>query len=171
MRPRLGSLRAPIALASVLLLAGVGYAAYTSTATVTVNMNTASFAIVYTAFADPGAPANIVTFAPSTLPSATPTLDIATLLGGQTVYINYTVEDIGTLPAHNVLEQIVEHSTNCDGDLALAQVGQGPTTLTPLVPVTAVFSVTDNAAPGAVPAGCPDPFTAVWSFSVTGTAV
>jgi hypothetical protein len=170
MRPRLGSLRAPILFASLLIVAGVGYAAYSSTATVNVNANTASFEIVYTALTDPGAPPNVNTFAASTLPSATPTLNIGTLLGGQTIYVDYTVEDIGTLPAYDVVEQAIETSTNCDGTLALAQVGLGPTTLTPLVPVTAVFSITDNAGPGPVPGGCPDPFTAVWHFEVTGTA-
>jgi hypothetical protein len=171
MRPRLKSLRGPILLASLLVLAGTGYAAYASTASVTVTANTASFAIVYTAITDPALPANIVTFATSALPSATPTLAVATFLGGQSIYVNYTVEDIGTLAAHNVFETISELSTTCDGDFVLAQIGQGPTSLTPLVPVTATFSITDNAASGPVPPGCPDPFVAVWHFSVTGTPV
>jgi len=168
---RAQSLRAPILLASLLVLAGTGYAAYSSASSVNVTANTASFSIVYTAFADPGAPANIVTFAPSSLPSANPTLEVSTLLGGQTIYVYYTVEDVGTLPAHNVYELPHELSTTCDGDLPIAQVGTGPTTLTPGVPVTSIFSISDNAAPGPVPGGCPDPFTAVWEFSVTGTPV
>lgn len=171
MTRRLASLRAPIAVFSVLVLAGVGYAAYTSTASVTVTANVASFAIVYTALKDPALPANINTFVASALPSAHATLTVGTLLGGQTILVNYTVEDIGTRAAHDVFEEITELSTNCDGALALAQVGLGPTSLSPLVPVTATFSITDNAPPGAVPAGCPDPFTAVWVLSVSGTAV
>jgi hypothetical protein len=170
-RPRVRSLRGPIVLASLLVLAGVGYAAYSATASVTVTVNTASFSLIYTAITDPPLPANIVTFQAVGLPSATPTLYVATLLPGQTIEINYTVEDVGTIAAHNVVEEINELSTNCDGSLVLAQIGTAPTVLSPLVPVTAAFTITDNAAPGPVPLGCPDPFTAVWHFSVTGTPV
>jgi hypothetical protein len=170
-RPGTRSLRGPILLASLLVLAGVGYAAYSSTASITVTANAASFAIVFTAISDPILPANINTFVASTLPSANPSLSVATFLGGDVVYVTYTVEDIGTIAAHNVFETISELSTTCDGDFVLGQVGQGPTYLTPLVPVSATFSITDNAAAGAVPPGCPDPFTAVWHFSVTGTPV
>jgi hypothetical protein len=171
MRLRSSPFRAPILLAAVLVVGGVGYAAVNATASVTVTANTASFSLVYTAFADPGAPPNILTFAPSTLPSAHPTLSVESLLPGQTIYIYYTVEDIGTIGATGVTEVAVELFTNCDGDLALAQVGPAPTTLNPGVPQTAIFSITDNAASGPVPPGCPDPFTAVWAFSVSGHPV
>ena len=167
----LRSLRGPILLASLLVLAGVGYAAYTATGSVTVNANAASFAIVYTAFSDPPNPANVQPLVISPLPSAHALLGISTLLGGQMIEINYTVEDIGTLGATHVTETIVEKTTNCDGNLALAQVGSAPTTLAPMTPVTAEFSVTDTAPPGAVPPGCPDPFSAVWYFNVTGVPV
>jgi hypothetical protein len=171
MRLRSSPFRAPILLAALLVVGGVGYAAYSSTASVTVTTNVAAFAIVYTAFTDPGAPPNILTFAPSALPSAHPTLSIESLLPGQTIYIYYTVEDIGTIGATGVTEQAVELFTNCDGDLALAQVGSAPTTLSPMVPATAVFSITDTAGAGPAPPGCPDPFTAVWTFSVSGHPV
>jgi len=168
---RLRSLRTPILLASILVFAGVGYAAYQSSATVTVNASTASFAIVYTAITDPVLPANVVTFAVSPLPSAHASLAVAYLLGGQTIYVTYTVEDIGTIGATGVTEQIQEKTTNCDGALALAQVGVGPTALSPLTPATGTIAITDNAAPGPVPAGCLDPFSAVWWFNVTGHPV
>ena len=171
MRLRSSPFRAPILLAAVLVIGGVGYAAVTSTASVTVATNVASFAIVYTAFTDPGAPPNIVTFAPSALPAVHPTLSVESLLSGQTIYIYYTVEDIGTIGATGVTETAVELSTNCDGLLALAQVGPAPTTLAPLTPATAEFSITDYAAAGPAPPGCPDPFTAVWTFSVSGHPV
>lgn len=167
----LRSLRAPLLMASILVFAGVGFAAYQSSATLTVNASTASFALVYTAITDPVLPANIVTFSVSSLPSAHAFLAVATLIGGQTIYVNYTVEDIGTIAATGVTEQIQEKSTNCDGVLALAQVGVGPTALSPLTPASGTISITDNAAPGPVPPGCPDPFTAVWWFNVTGSPV
>jgi len=119
---RLRTLRAPILLATLLVVSGIGYAAYTSTATVTVNASAASFSILYTAVADPPGPANIG-ISVSPLPSAHVLLGVATLIGGQTVLINYTVEDFGTIGATDVTETIQEKATNCDGTLALAQVG------------------------------------------------
>ena len=165
------SLRAPIIFATLLVVAGVGYAAYSSSANTNVSLNTASFQIVFTALTDPGAPPNINEFQYSSLPSSLVTLQIGNITGGQTMLVDYTVEDIGTLPAHNVIEKVVETFTDCDGVLALAQVGLGPVVLNPGVPVTAVISITDNAAPGPVPVGCSDPFQAAWTLSVTGTAV
>lgn len=170
MRLRLRSLRAPILMASILVFAGVGYAAYESSATLTVNASTASFSIVYTAISDPPGPANIG-ISVSALPSAHVVMSVGTLIGGQTVLFNYTVEDVGTVAATHVVEQIQEQFTNCDGVLALAQVGVGPTSLSPLVPVTASFTITDGAPPGTVPPGCPTPFTAIWWLNVTGQPV
>lgn len=166
------SLKTPILLASLLVVSGIGFAAYSASAQVTVTGSTASFEIVYTAIVAVAPPPNIQTFAVSTLPSQNPTLDIQYLLPGETLVIQYTVEDIGTVGAKNVVETVVEHSTDCDGTLALAQVGLAPTTLAPLTPVTAEFSVTDNAnASVPIPPGCPTPFTAVWGFSVSGEPV
>jgi len=168
---RLASLRAPILMVSILVFAGIGYAAYASSATLTVNASTASFSILYTAIADPPGPANIG-ISVSALPSAHVVMSVATLLAGQTLLINYTVEDFGSLGATNVVETIQEKSTNCDGVLALAQIGVAPTSLSPLTPETASFTITDNAPLGGpVPPGCPDPFTAVWWFNVTGQPV
>jgi hypothetical protein len=170
MKPRASALRAPILMASILVVAGIGYAAYASTASVTITSTAASFELVITALSDPPAPANVaLTVVGLNSPSVTLTLN--TLLGGQTLVIDYTVEDIGTVGAKNVGETPTETFTNCDGALALAQVGVAPTSLSPLTPASGAFSITDNAPPGAVPAGCPDPFTAVWHFDITGTAV
>jgi archaellum component FlaF (FlaF/FlaG flagellin family) len=171
MRLRLKSLRAPILMASILVFAGVGYAAYESSATLTVNASTASFSIVYTAITDPALPANIVTFSVSALPSAHASLVVAYLLGGQTIDVNYTVEDVGTIGATGVTEQIQEKTTNCDGTLVLAQVGVAPTTLAPMTPANGEISITDNAGSGPAPPGCSDPFSAVWWFNVTGSPV
>ena len=169
---RVRALRAPIAIAAALMFAGVGYAAFGSVATAGIAVGAASFSIVYTDFTDPGAPPNIVTFAAAPLPSSSVLVTVGDLVGGQTIYIFYTVEDIGTLAATGVTERPTEISTNCDGTLALAQVGLAPTTLAPLTPQTAEISITDYAAPGGpAPPGCPAIFGATWLFNVTGYPV
>lgn len=169
---RVRALRAPIAIAAVLMFAGVGYAAFGSVATAGIGVGAASFQIVYTNFTDPGAPPNIVTFTAAPLPSSSVLVTVGDLVGGQTIYIFYTVEDIGTLAATGVTEQPTEIFTNCDGTLALAQVGLAPTALAPLTPQTAEISITDYAAPGGpVPPGCPPIFGATWLFNVSGHPV
>ena len=170
MKPSRAPLRAPVLFAALLVLAGVGYASYTAAATTTVTASSASFEIVFETITDPPLPANVA-IAVSPLPAVNPTLTIATLLGGQTIYINYTVEDIGTIAAHGVTELPSEKSSGCDGDLSIAQVGPGPTSLSPGVPAHGEFSLTDNLPPGPIPGDCPDPFSAVWTFTVTGTPV
>ena len=157
------------------MLADIGYAAAsTSSASVTVSANAASFELVFTAFyyTPPGSPANLAPLAPSALPSPHPTLRVGPLLGGQTVYFNYTVEDIGTLPTvvGIVTEKVVETSTNCDGALSLGTVGLGPTTLSPLVPQSGTNSISDGAGSGQAPPGCTYPLTSGWTFYVNGTA-
>jgi hypothetical protein len=169
---RVRALRAPIAIAAVLVFAGVGYAAYGASSTAAIGVGTASFSIVYTNFSDTGAPPNIVTFTAAPLPSPSVLVTIGDLVGGQTIYIWYTVEDMGSLAATGVTEQPTEIFTNCDGTLALAQVGLAPTTLAPMTPQTAELSITDYAAAGGPsPPGCPAIFGAEWLFNVSGHPV
>lgn len=170
-RPR-HLLRAPILLATLLVVAGVGYASYTVGASVNANSTTASFYILITGLSDPGAPSNIVTFqwSPS-LPAQSVTLNISTLLSGQSILVNYTFEDFGTVAATNVGESISETHFGCDGELAMAQSGPAPTLMTPLVPYTAQFTITDYTPPGPAPAHCSYPFTSSWTLTITADPV
>jgi len=165
-------LRAPILLAAVLVVAGVGYASYTATATVTAGSSSASFYILITGLSDPGAPSNIVTFHWSpALPAQTVTLNVSTLLSGQTVLVDYTFEDFGSIAATNVGESIVETHFGCDGELAMAQSGPAPTLMTPLVPYTAAFTLTDYTPPGPAPPPCSYPFTSSWTLTISADPV
>lgn len=173
MRSRVAALRAPILLASILVLSGVGYAAYTSGATLGVNSSSASFYIEYTDFAIVGpVPPNIVTFHYSSVPSAHVTMAIGNLTPGESLVINYTVEDFGTRNAINVNEQIPQISASCDSRLTLSTLPSGgPTDLTSLVPANGTITLTDLGEPSPPPSSCQYAFTASWYLIVTGTAV
>jgi len=172
MRPPRNLLRVPVVLAAMLAVGGVGFATYTVGSNTYANASTASFYILITGLSDAGAPPNIVTFHWSpALPAQTVTLNISTLLSGQTIYVNYTFEDFGTIGATNVGESIQETHHGCDGELAMAQAGPGPTVMTPLVPYTAEFSITDYTPPGPAPVSCSYPFTSSWDLNITADPV
>jgi hypothetical protein len=168
-----GSRRTAVLLAvlavGVLAVGGLGYAAFTSSATLTTNASSGSMDLVFTAISlGAGTPGYIAISGESpTLPASTVSLDLGTFAPGDVAYLDFSVENTGTLKAQplNVMYP-GPGSTMCDTEWTAVPSGipgslAGGATFT-----TGVLTITFNGPT----MDCPSPSTAIFVLEIVGTA-
>lgn len=169
MRVHRSPLGLPLLIVAVLAVAGAGYATTSVTATTTVNGTSGTFFLIITALTAVNPPSNIVTFTVAGLNTPAVTLQLGVLDPGETLLLNYTVKDAGTIPATDVEEGTGQNLSwkHCDSYLTTALYGTAPTTLGAGDSFLAQFTVTDNFGSGPVPTQCNDPYSAQFYLNVT----
>jgi hypothetical protein len=152
-----------------LAVAGAGYATTVVTATTTANGTTGTFFLIITSVTPVNPPSNIVTFSTTGLNTPSVMLQLAMMVYGETLLMNYTVKDAGTIAATDVEEGTGQNLSfkHCDSYLTTSLYGTAPSSLAGGASFKAQFEVTDNLLSGPVQAGCSDPYSAQFYLNVT----
>jgi hypothetical protein len=156
---------------SLMITAGLGYSAFTTTATVYVNANAGTLILEITSLSISSGPtyAKITGISPSLPSTGTVSFSVGPFAAGDQVVVSYTIKDVGTLPATELdtVGPNVANAPHCDTIFSSAPAaGITPLSLGAGQSFSSTIGITLSPETPASYGGC----TATITFSVTGSA-